>query len=156
MSVAAQLAPRIRQQALVRHALAVKFAEVELDRRTPRRSGALAKSKRVRTSVGSFVISTSFEYLAPQAAFTDRGTKAHIIRPKPGKFLVFKPGQPGASPVGSRSLRGRARARGGPVVFVRSPRFVRHPGNKGTRWFRGVFTQANWRRFLMSAERLGR
>lgn len=150
MSVAAQLAPRVRAAAAAQHALAVRFVEADLDRRTPRRSGALARSKRVRTSVGSTLISTRIEYLAPQAAFTDRGTRRHIIRARPGRVLAFRPGQPGASPVGMRTLRGRPRARGGPVVFAR---FVRHPGTKGTRWFRGALTQTLWRGYLRSAGR---
>jgi hypothetical protein len=51
---------------------------------------------------------------APQASWTDKGTRPHVIRPRSKKALAFN--WPKA---------------GGSVVFAK----VNHPGTKGTRWW---------------------
>lgn len=60
----------------------------------------------------------------------NRGTKPHIIPPKPGRVLAFKPGYNQKS--SRSSLSSRRGGSFGKTVFTRRP--VRHPGSDGGFW----------------------
>lgn len=108
-----------------RWALRTKDALVdELRRAAPvGQSGELARTIRGQVlpgGVGRYRIVV--EAPAPQASWTDQGTRPHIIRPRTKKALAFN--WPKA---------------GGKVVF----RAVHHPGNKGTHWWGDVWKRTN-------------
>lgn len=90
-----------------------------------RRSGQLHRSQSVRPAMGPTTAQIQVEYTAPQAGFTNDGTRPHVIRPKRAKVLAFT--------VGGRR------------VFAR---VVHHPGNKPTKWFTKAVSPASWARIL--------
>jgi hypothetical protein len=70
------------------------------------------------------------------------GTKAHIIRPKRGKFLAFSPGGRAKTRVGA--VRSNKGSKGkGTTVFARE---VRHPGTKARDF--DIVIQAKWQQQL--------
>lgn len=91
----------------------------------PQRSGQLHKSQSIKVGGSSFMPALIVEYKAPQANYTDEGTRPHEIVAKRAKVLRFKVG--------------------GKVIYRKR---VSHPGNKPTRWFRKTVTQANWNNVL--------
>lgn len=62
-------------------------------------------------------------------AMLDEGTKAHDIRPKRGRFLVFR--TPFRSKTVPNDIRSRKGATGKQTVFAR---VVHHPGTKPRNW----------------------
>lgn len=92
-----------------------------------KRTGELHNSKKTRLGGNTFQPSITVQYDAPQAGYTDRGTRRHVIRPRRAKALRFY----------SRKA--------GKVVYARR---VNHPGNKGTKWFRKAVSISSWRRIL--------
>lgn len=152
MSIQQQLRPKIIAAGHARHRLAVRMVEADLDRRVPRaKTGALSRSKRIVTHVRPSSITSIIAYEAPQAAWTDRGTRPHVIVPRrAGGVLRFPRFGPARRPVTGAPARGRRRFSGGGYVFARK---VRHPGNRGNRWFRGAVTLTKWRGYLRAAGR---
>lgn len=110
---------------------AVDSVLAELDRRVPRGSGPargrrLAQTRRVRDRSGGRRLSTTIEYQAPQAAFTDEGTRPHRIQGNP--LLVFY------------------WPRAGRTVFLRH---ANHPGStKHKGWFSDATDAGHWDRAL--------
>ena len=77
------------------------------ERSAPQRSGALARSFKVKSATQRRAVVNAIWY----AKFVNRGTGAHTIKPKRGGFLIFDAG--------------------GQTIFARS---VSHRGNRGTRF----------------------
>lgn len=131
MSIAAQLRPRIRAEGAAAMATAVETMSRAAEHAAPVDKGELRRSRRVsgiRSTATGF--SATIQFTAPQAKWTEDGTRPHIIRARRGKVLRF--------------------VVGGRTVFARS---VHHPGNKGTHWFTKTVTQARWAQALRAGFR---
>lgn len=90
-------------------------------------TGALRDTERTtQAEVLGNVIASSIEAPMPYASFPDSGTRAHVIRPKRGKVLVFESG--------------------GETVFAR---VVHHPGNTARNFF-ALPMADRWTRALQS------
>lgn len=114
MSVASQLQQSVRQRVAfgILPAATVRVKTL-LDISEPKkRTGQLHASQSVRPSMGATSAKIELRYDAPQAEYTNDGTRPHVIVPKRAKVLAF-------------TVNGRR-------VFARR---VNHPGNKGTHWF---------------------
>ena len=109
-----RLVPEVRQQVLNGMAqVAFDTAQQQADTHT--KTGALARSLRLRPEGDSaWIIDHDLQH-APHAVFVHWGTRPHVIRPKDKKALRWV--------AGSGSATG----------FVFS-RFVRHPGYAGDAW----------------------
>lgn len=96
----------------------------ELIDRAPYRDGELVDSGRLLSEVGAGgdTYSGRIEFTAPQALWTDEGTRPHEIEGNP--WLVFEVG--------------------GETIFVKSPRVVNHPGTPRTGWFSDYLTDDGW------------
>lgn len=129
MSIAAQLQPRVRAAAAARMAGATATMVTALDRAAPVKTGQLRRSRSVSgiraTGTG---FSVTITYTAPQAGFTEDGTRPHTIRARRARVLAFKVG--------------------GRTVFAKS---VRHPGTKAQHWFKRTVTAAAWSSALTRA-----
>jgi hypothetical protein len=93
----------------------------QLRRASPVDTGATRASIQGRAFVSGSQARVVLEATTPQAAWTDQGTRPHVIRPVRARALVF------FWPVVGRVVR-----------FAK----VNHPGFKGTRWFTNVV--AGW------------
>lgn len=103
----------------------------QLIERAPYRDGQLVASGALRPDAGGGpLFSAVLEFTAPQALWTDEGTKGpYEIEGNP--WLVFEVG--------------------GETVFVKSPATVTHPGITGTRWWSDFVTQDRWAGELQDA-----
>lgn len=109
-----RLVPEVRQHVLDGMAqIAFDTAQQQVDTHT--KTGALARSLRMRPEGDSAWIIGHHLQHAPHAVFVHWGTRAHIIRPKEKKTLRWPSGQ----------------GRGTHFVFAR---WVRHPGYAGDAW----------------------
>lgn len=104
--------------------------EAFLDRDVPRKTGALARSRRITISGGGpSVYSLTVTYPTKIANFTDEGTRAHRITAKNAKALRF--------------------VVGGRVVFAKSVYWRPGPGvARNKRWFRKNVAIQRWRTIL--------
>jgi hypothetical protein len=106
------------------------IAETEVARAAPARSNPSSVGPRTfrrRRLSGSPHVAWSIEATAPQADYTEKGTRPHVIRPrKVGGVLVFFLPQAGRT------------------VFARS---VNHPGNPARPWFAPTL-KAGWEGWL--------
>lgn len=92
----------------------------EQKRLVPRKTGNLGRSIHYTsiTATRATVVAD-----ARYAAYTEFGTRAHVIVPKAKKALRF-------APAGAGRLSGRPRT-GGAVIFAKR---VQHPGTRGLHW----------------------
>lgn len=126
MSIAAQLQKTVRNAGAQAMAAGVESISRATDRAAPVDKGTLKRSRRIseiRPTAKGF--SVDIRYTAPQANFTNDGTRPHTIRPRRGKVLRFQSG--------------------GRTIFAR---VVHHPGNRGTHWFDKVVNAATWSQAL--------
>lgn len=91
-----------------------------------RKTGKLAASRRVTFNNGQSLFAAMIAYPLPQANWTDKGTRPHMIYGRPTLRFV----------------------KGGKIIFARR---VQHPGNKPFKWWSIPMTQANWRSKLAKA-----
>lgn len=122
MSIAAQLQRTVRNAGAQAMAAAVQTVVSSLDDGVPVDRGTLKRSRRVsgiRPTAAGF--SVDIAYTAPQAEFTEKGTRPHVIRPRRAKALRF--------------------VSGGRTVFAR---VVHHPGTKAQHWFSRRVNLARW------------
>lgn len=96
----------------------------------PKVTGALRRSGTVSSTTvggGGTTYQSTLRFTAPQAEWTNKGTRPHIIRPRRSRALVFfwpKAGQ---------------------TMFLKR---VHHPGNEAQHWFDRAVTSASWGRAL--------
>lgn len=110
----ARLVPEARDRVL-RGLADVAFAAAQDQVDTHTKTGALARSLRLRSDgEGGWIVGHDRQ-MAPYAPFVHWGTRPHVIRPRDKKALRWPSG------------------RGGQTGFVFA-RFVRHPGYEGDAW----------------------
>lgn len=126
MSIAAQLQRTVRNAGAQAMVAGVETMARATERAAPVDTGELKRSRRispVRPTATGF--SVDIVFTAPQANWTNDGTRPHTIRPRRRKALRF--------------------VVGGRTVFAR---VVHHPGNRGTHWFDRVVNVAAWSQAL--------
>jgi hypothetical protein len=106
----ARLVPEVKQQVLDGMAQ-VAFDTAQRQADTHTKTGALARSLRLRPEGDSAWIIDHDQQAAPHAVFVHWGTRPHVIRPKDKKALRW--------------------VSGNQFIFAR---FVRHPGYAGDPW----------------------
>lgn len=123
MSLAAQLTPIVKRDAATKFARAVSRTTDRIDRTVPVKTGALRRSRRVRISSGSTLLSAEIVYPLDYGGFLDEGVRPHVIRARNAKVLRFRVG--------------------GKVLFRRQ---VFHPGTKKHMgWFSRPTSAPDWR-----------
>lgn len=139
MSIASQLEAEVKKRALV----LMLDAQFELARvldaaEPPRRTGELHRSRSivVRNSLANPALTVT--YASMHANYTDEGTRPHMIFPRRARALRFPA-------TGRRNPRTGRFQRPGGWVFAA---WVRHPGTRGTRWFRRSTSLTSWRAIL--------
>lgn len=110
----AALVPETQRQVL-RGLADVAFAAAQDQVDTHTKTGALARSLRLRPAGDDGWVIDHDQQYAPHAVFVHWGTRAHEIRPRDKKALRWPSGQ------------------GGKTGFVFA-RFVHHPGYEGDAW----------------------
>lgn len=109
----------------------------------PRKTGELARSiNRKVTRVNGDRMETGLTAGVIQAATTDKGAKAHVIRPRKGAYML---GAPGGKLVFYWPKVGRV---------IGLP-YVNHPGNRGIHWWK-AFHERRWADALRTAARARR
>lgn len=120
MPVGAQLATTLRAHVAAKAPQVFTRLGIELAaREPPKRSGQLNRSRQLRSRITPTGFAVDVQYTAPQATFTNDGTRPHIILPRRKKALYW----PGAAH---------------PV------RRVNHPGTKATKWFTKATHPSQW------------
>lgn len=99
-----------------------------------KKTGEMERSIITRGTYANGLIVVVVESNVIQTKTTNYGARPHEIHPKPGGALRFTVGGKGKS------------RKGGKVVFVRSPRFVKHPGNRGSGWMTKVLR--SWPKYV--------
>ena len=123
MTIAAQLEKSIRQSSAIKFTRAVSLTTDRLDRVVPRKTGKLARSRKVRIAQRGNGFSAMIEYGPEYGRYLDEGVRPRVLPRKREGVYRFRVG--------------------GRVVYTRGP--IKLPGTKKHMgWFSRPTSLADW------------